>query len=448
MPPNPYQQAEARQRARRQAESPWAWAAAWLPALVLVAILPLLQRGTDPDAAGGIYRFLESPRLLIGGSRDLVLRIGLLLSAGLALGGYQRLVRGPDRGVIDLHPLRADLWLQARLPELFRDSLPWLACGLAPLLPMYPHPRLFAAAATLVGGAWVAGLGLGAGINLVAPSVGSSPAWAPVLDAIRGVNPRMQAALLYAPGAAFGLGGLSLIGAAAGLEAVAGGAAWGWGLLLLPWLAGAAGVGLAWIGRARLSLLPLILGEVEAAWAAQEDPGEASRVYLEWVLRFVPAGWRLAMLRDLRQGWREERSSLLGLWGVGALAGIAAWSRAGAAGLLAAAGAIWIGWIGVRMRQRDPEWLDVWLPLPPAQSLPARTLALWLWMQPPLLLGGGLGWIRGAGIGGLLWEVGALLLAGGSALTGMRWRAQAGWIYPGVALLVLAGWTRWAQGGG
>lgn len=434
---NPYRRADDIQRLRQRAESPYAALLPWLPALLIAASLPLLQ------GAEGPWRSLDAPAPAAAAvaARDLTLRVGLLLCAGLSLSAYQRLVRGPDRGVIDLHPLLPGPWLLARAPALARDALPWLAAALAPLLPFaLRRPDLALPAALTLAGAWLSGLGLGVGVNLVAPAVGTSPAWAPVLDAIRGVNPRMQAALLYAPGAAVGLSGLSLIGATAGLDLLAAGSApvlTALALLSLPWIAGIAGAGLAWIGRARASALPLVLGEVEAAWAAQEDPGEARSAYLDWVAAYLPPAWRPALLKDLRQGWREERPSLIGAWGVGALAALAAWGRAPLAGWLVLAGCAWIGHVGVRMRLRDPAWLDQWLPAP--RALPARALALWLWMLPLIALPALAAWWRGHPGPAATGLPAAAALALTAAALPLRDRDRAARLYPAAALLLLAG---------
>jgi hypothetical protein len=320
--------------------------------------------------------------MLALGTRELSLRLALLLVALLALSTFSSLVRGPDRGIIDLHPLKPDLWLKARLPRLALDRLSWLASALILLLPLYQSPEALAAAAVLLGGAWFSGIGLGTGINLSASSIAFSPGWAPVLDAIRGANPRSQAAFLYAPGTALALAGLCLIGAALGLEAGLSGKTEGFLLLGLPFLSGLAGLRLAWRGRASLTLTATTLSEVDAAWAEAEDPKEARAVYLEWTVRLFPPSVARYLLLDLRNGWRAGRLWISLGFGLGALSTINAWGSGSAASLVASVSAAVIGLIGCVIEANNPS-----LPLlqPASARLGARAIAVFFWLQPPLL---------------------------------------------------------------
>lgn len=418
---NPYVIADKRQAAARWRGAAWGERLAPLwPMVGAAAALPLLR--------GSVYAFLDRPNAIVYGVSGLVLRLALLLAAALCLSSFGTLIRGPDRGVIDLHPLKADLWLKARLRSMAWGYLPWLGAALVLLFPLQGTGALGAAAAVVVG-AWGAGLGLGLGVNLSAAVAGESGAWASTLDAIRGVNPRAQAALIYAPGMALGLAGLSVIGAVYGLEGFLLGDTSAVFALVLPWLAAGVGLGLAWQGRQQFSRIPRVLGEVDAAWAAQEDPAEAREVYLGWLVPRMPVVLRLALLKDLRQGWRSFRSTLTGSWFLSLLCAAAGWTTdpvgQDRAGFIVGVGCGLLGILGLRMSAADPPWLAQALPLPWGRRLGARSIALWAWCQPLIVAAVlMLGIRQGAWSLALTWEFRALLLAVLGAGVGLIWRRR------------------------
>jgi hypothetical protein len=333
-----------------------------------------------------IWSFLDAPSYAVPGhAAGLAARLGLLVAAVLALRSYDAVVRAPDRAAVELHPLRAADWVDARIGTAARGALPWLLAVEVGLWPLWSLPPVAAAAATVVAGAWFAGLGAGLGVNLAATAAARSPAFHGLLDAVRGPNPRSQAALLWAPGVALALAGLATALAAWGAGRALEGELTGIVALLAPLAVGAAGVVLARRSAGEASRVGLLLAEVEVAWAGAEERGEGSAVYLEWVARRVPRAWRAELLRELRHGWRDRRAWLAGSWGLAALAGLAGWTDAGGGRAVPTVGALLaiFGVIGLRLRAVDPAWLEDAFPRP-ARTLALR-LAVWAWMQPVVL---------------------------------------------------------------
>ncbi len=352
----------------------------WAPVLAALAALPLLGDSLLS------FRHLEGADQ-VSGALGMVARVALLLTAVLALRGYDLVVRGPDRGTLDLHPVPPVAYARARLCRAALEATPAVAAALVFLLPLLQTPALLVAGAVLLLSAAAAGVGLGVGINLAAPGLGADRGMAGVLDAVRGTNPRVQAALLWAPAAALFLGGIGVLGATAALEAALAGRWWAWLGGGLPLVGAALGVRLAHTDGNTLARLPAVLGEVEASWAASESAEEGAAVYLDWVVPRLPAQWRLETLRVLRHGWRGERGwvslSFVGS-ALAAAAGFSDPSRSTAATLVVLTTAAAVGLVGPRLRAREPEWLMRALPAP-GRSL-AVGVSLWLWMQPVVLL--------------------------------------------------------------
>ena len=120
-------------------------------------------------------------------------------------------------------------------------------------------------------GAWLGALGVGFTVHLGAVWAAISPTLAGVLEAIRGANPRMQAAFIYAPGVALAAVGAAVGVASAGLAGALSGWAPGWTFLLLPPALGAA----AWAASGRLAdgyyvRATALLSEIDAQWAGAE----------------------------------------------------------------------------------------------------------------------------------------------------------------------------------
>ncbi len=442
---NPYRLADRRQRrARRRIEGPLARLAALAPLLGAIAAVWLARDLYATLLSGG-------ERAWAAGFTGIVARVGIVVAALLSLTTYDALVRGPDRGVVDIHPLLPGPWLAARLEGLVRDRLPWVVVALVFLVPTLLHPeadgrRAFLLGAVALLGAWTAGLGAGLGVNLAAPGLAARPSLAGLFDAIRGPNPRLQAALVYAPGVALALSGTATVAAAWGAGALLVGDPRGLAGLLAPFVVAALGLVLAVRSAPAMSGIGAVLGEIEAAWAHAEESEDARAVYLEWTVRLAPAPIRLALRKELRHLWRSHRSWVTASWGLALLAGIAGWTEAadGPARLaqIGAAALAALGYVGVRLGATDPAWLDAFLPV--RGRIPARAAAVFAAMQVVVAVGTATLLIRqGAPAFGVLLrlELVALLLAGVAAWSGSALRAKGALVYLPAALLL------WAVGG-
>lgn len=417
--PNPYRTALARARRARGPDP--------VPVLSLLggAAAAALLRADLYDFAAGLVAHTPAAADAAAG---LLGRLGLLLAAGLTLGTYDIVVRGPDRAVLDLHPLLPGPWFAARVSESARERLPWLLAALGALWPL-GDARAIALGASVLAGSWFAGLGVGIGVNLAAPGVGLDPRWAGALDAIRGVNPRLQAALLYAPGTALGIAGFGVLGGAAGLAASLHGALSP--LLLAPWAFGAAGLVLGARNAPAAARLPALLGEIDAAHALADAPDEAHRVYLEWGVRFLPAPLRAHVLRELRHVWRAHRGWATGAWALAALAAFAGWSGQGwvSLGLVAVVGAL-----GARLTRTDAVWIADSLGIPAGRVRAARVTAV-AGVASPVVLAGGLTACTQRGAAGALELAVLALAAAGLAYAAVR----AGRSYAPLAILLVGG---------
>ena len=339
-----------------------------------------------PLARGSLYRWVDGPALAFQlGFPGLVARVGLGLAALLCLTTYDALVRGPDRGVVDLHPLLPVPYLSARLAAIFRERAWWLLVAFTFLVPVWRHTDALVFGAVALTGAWVAGIGVGAGVNLAASGVAADAAWAPLLDAVRGENPRVQAAFLWAPGVALALAGVGTVVSTVGLGGLLSGVNVGSALLLVtPYAAGIGGVVLAFRSTAAMARIPAVLADIEATWATAEAAGDSSAVYLEWLVPRVPQALRAEFLKELRHGWRGLRPWLTGAWPLGFVGAAAGWTSdiSGSARLawVGTAGLAVVGFVGSRLAAEDPAWLDALFPR--AGRAQARTLAIFAWMQP------------------------------------------------------------------
>lgn len=432
---NPYRLADRRQARARARESP--------RATRLVPLASLAAAGVAVGLMGRtLYGFLDggdAARVL--GATALLLRVGFVLAAGLALSTYSALVRGPDRGVVDHHPLRAAAWYRARVLALVRDRALWLLVGAVFLVPL---GTLAPAAIFVLAGIGFAALGVGVAVNLAAPTVGLDPRWAGVLDAVRGVNPRPQAALIYAPGVALVVSGAVVVAAASGFEGLVTGKGGGLGVAL-PWGVGLAGLALGLRHAAGAVRFPAVLGEIDAAWSSVDTAAEDPRaVYLDWIVRWAPAAWRRDLLRELRHLGRAHRAWIAGSWLGGVLVALSAWTP-GADGLerlraAALVGVAALAGVGVRLGATDVPGLAARLGVGDAAVVRARSVAVWACAQPVVLVGGAAALIR-HGAGALPWLLLGELAASGlvvlAAWVGHRAPGRGGWWYLPAALVVV-----------
>lgn len=407
---NPYVRAWRTQRAHRRRTL---GLGGWLPGLLapLLATLVLV-----PLVRPVFLSFLELPASQWAeGMEGVLLRAGVVLVGWLALDVYTAVIRGPDRDVLALLPVNAAQVVHLELMRVARERwwlLPSLAILLSPVA-LAGAPALWGAGLIVLVGSWAMGLVVSAAVHLFAVEVAESPRWAPFLDLIRGSNPRPQAAFIYAPGAVLLICGLVVGQGARGAVLAASGelVGWLWMLLPAPLVIGAA-LNLGPLARRSWFQGSAVLAEIDARYAALADREEALRVYLDWVVRWLPVSVGRYALRDLRHGWRARRTWITGAWllGVGAFA--AGWTASVdgplRAGIVAVA-AIWgVASLGVLLERDEPDFLRAWLPPGGAPALGARGLVLLLWVQP-CVWGGALavGFRRGLAEGALVLAVGA-----------------------------------------
>lgn len=387
---NPYLEAWRRRTTnRRRADGLLSQAGELLgPVAATVLLTPLLQPVFLEFLGGPEERWAE-------GAAGVALRFGLLVAAWLSLDVFTALIRAPDRAILAVLPVdplqvvRTALW-EVALRRWW--MLPAVAAVLSPLA-LAGAPGLWALAMMVVAGAWATGMMVSAWVHLRAVDVAEDPAWAGWLDRVRGSNPREQAAFLYAPGVVILFCGTLIQFACNGLLGVAGGQP-AWALAILAPFPVAAFAWTRLAGRAPSWFTgSLVLAEIDARYSVFADPEEGRRVYLDWVVRWLPERMGLYALKDLRHGWRARRSWITGAWllAIGAFA--AGWNGTELGPIRATDVAMASGWlcagVGVLMGADEPGFLRAWLPSGgPARSF-ARTLVLWLWVQPPAWLGAG-----------------------------------------------------------
>jgi hypothetical protein len=372
-------------------------------------------------------------------------RLAAVVAGAVLLRSYSDLVRGPDRSVLDVHPVQPRALVSAIARRTTAETIYLPLVGAVLLLPvgLAGYWVAWATGAGLVLSGWLGALGVGFAVHLGGVWAATSPGMSRLLDLIRGDNPRMQAALIYGPGVGLAVVGVALAIASVGLEAALLGWAPGWAMLLVPPAAG-------FVAWSRVGLLAerhyvrasLVLAEIASEWGGQEEPEEALEVYLEG----VGAG-RPELLRALRHGWRRLRTYGTGAWVLGIFAGAMAWSSGpmGRSGLVGAAAVLVITAVAARMGEGDPAWLDHALGVRPAAVARARGLVAFLYAQGVVLpMAGALILHEGLGAWPLILglEVVAFLGAVLGALSAGWWRSRAVWAYGPAGLLVWAGFVR------
>lgn len=426
---NPYRRVHARQRERTGGTLTW--------------VLPLLAAGlATPLAAPVLLAFLDAG-VIAPGIQGISLRLGALVAGAMALHTYTDLVRGPDRAVLDPHPVQPRQLLSALALRTARQRLYLPLMGAILLLPVGLEGfwLAWALGSAVILGAWLCALGVGFAVHLGGVWAAMSPELAGVMNLVRGNNPQMQAALIYAPGVALAVVGVAVGLAASGAAGVLTGWTAGYAFLALPPIVGLLGwlaarpLADAWYVRATA-----LLSEIDAQWAELESAEEAKRVYLDWL-----AEGRPELLRALRQGWRRLRTWPTGAWLLGVACAFAGWSDAvdapARALLVTTGGALLITGIPVRMAEGDPAWLDRALAVAPGRVAVARGVAALLYAQGVIVLPAAALLIR-QGLDGaavlLLAELAAVLGASTAAAAAMRFRGRGALIYGPVAVLLWA----------
>jgi hypothetical protein len=297
---------------------------------------------------------------------------------------------------------------------------------------------IWLAAVVALSAAFVGSLLVSAPVFLLAVFVAEDPRFAALLDLVRGHNPRAQAAFLYAPG-------LVLLGVGALLIPSAGAVAFAWSSpvaalsLLVPVVPGIVAVWfLPDLARRAWHRASLVVAEIDARYAALADPEEARRVYLDWIVRWLPARVGLWVLADLRHGWRARRTLVTGAWLAGVLGFAAGWtsdpegpSRVLVVVVLAT---FLVAANGVLLSRDEPRFLQVWLPRGAAGAV-ARGLVLFAWLAPIPVLGASpaaAGMVLGAGLAAAAPAVGLAFVCG-------QWREQGLVLYaPTAAICAVA----------
>lgn len=380
-----------------------------MPLLAVAVLLPLVRRTfltfLDGPADGWDARVVE-----------VVFRADVVALSVVVLDLYERVIRGSERAVLQALPVDPAAVVRVAALRALVGLHRFVAAGAVLLSPVAfaGRPGLWAAAVASTWVCAVASVPLGVAGHLAAVHAAESAALAPVLERLRGTNPRAQAAFLYAPGFVLLAGGLLLRASAVAVPGAAAGEPVAALLLLAP-LAGAAA---AWaavpaLARSAWFRATAVIAEIDARYAAIEDPDEGRRVYLDWAVRFLPAPARVYALADLRHGWRARRTLLSAQWVGGVLALGAGWTADPAgpfrAAAVAAASVALVGGVGVAMDADEPPLLRILLPRHPVWSRVARAAALLGWSLPALVLAVAGVWLRGRG------SVGAVAATGGGA---------------------------------
>jgi hypothetical protein len=395
MSANPYRRIHRLQRRHRWRSHPWEATWPWLAPILLGALAAPLARpilfwfeGRGPDS-------------FAPGLAGLGLRLGLALCGAGILLVHEQVLRGPERRILDPHPVEPGALVNAMGLRLLRTSSGLLLGTLALLLPLALEAQLQALAltATVLIGGWLCGISLGFLAQLGAVLAAREPRLKGLLDLIRGSSPPMQAALIWAPGLAIAAGGGAIIAATQGLRAGIEGGGFAHAALLAP--LALAGIGWALVpalARRTWYQATAVIAEVDAAWAQVEDPEAARRVYLEWSIRWAPTGLQPHLLRALRLGWRARRSWVTGAWGLGSLAAVAGWTSADdapARALLVSGSAVAVlASLAIRMETGDPAWLGRALGLRRSPLVLSRGLVVFAYLQGAILLPVVAVWLR------------------------------------------------------
>ncbi len=429
---NPY--LSVHRRMRRHQPFPWM---RLVPVLAATAAIPLVS--------AELFWFLAAaesgvePKQWVPGLTVIASRFANLVAAVVILHGYADLVRGPDRAILDVHPVqpRPLVAAIARHTAASRFYVPVMASVIFLPVGMSASWLAYTGVCGLLFGAWMAGLGVGFMVHLGAVWAAYSPALSGLLDAVRGQNPKMQAALIYAPGVALLLVGLSVEFGAIGLEAALLGWAPGWLWLSIPVVVGAG----AWAVVGTLAdrfyvRASLLLAEVEGAWGQHDEEEQAGTVYLQRL-----ATGRPHLLRALRNGWRSQRLYATGGWLLGIVVAAMSWSDLGFGLMWGAGSVVLVAAVGVRMSESDPLWLDEALGVSSvAVGISRATVAALytvgvlvplgfvLWLQH-----GGSGFQMFAGLVALSFVVAVL-----SAASALIWRQRGIWAYGATGIV---GWA-------
>ena len=367
---NPYRTIAKKENQRR----PRSWSS-----LILFVVSVFLA----PFAAPALLHFLPQPNP-IPGMEGLAFRLSALVGAAVAMWSYQQIIRTPERAILGTHPIQPILWFYALFYKTIRSTWTWPCTISALAWPLasagYVKEYILMCGIVVIG--WVSMLCVSYSVHLGSVWVARSPQWGPMLDMIRGNNPREQAAFIYAPGFALFFCGMVMMLCSFSMDGVLQGYLPAIVLLLAP-----LGVAVASFFVARkLSMTQLVpasavLAEVDARWAMLEEGQDEEGVYLEWL-----AGERRELVRTLRQGWRSVRVWPMGIWALGLFAFVSGWTGALENALLfSSVGSIGGCTIAVVLAQKNPIWLDQQLGVQGSELLWARFWVCFLYAQGAII---------------------------------------------------------------
>jgi hypothetical protein len=414
-----------------------------LPLATAAILVPLVRRV--------FLGFLDAPVATYAESvAQIVLRVQIVVVAWIALDVYGAVVRGQDRDVLSLLPVDAARVVRASLLSIAVARwwlVPAAAIVLVPLAATGEAGAvgIWLAAVVAIVAAYAGSLLVSAPVFLLAVFVAEDPRFAGLLDLVRGHNPRAQAAFLYAPGVVL-LGVGALLIPSAGAVPFASGSPAAAFSLLAPVVPGIVAVWfLPDLARRAWHRASLVVAEIDARYAALADPEEARRVYLDWIVRWLPVDIGRWALADLRHGWRARRTLVSGAWFVALLAFAAGWTSdpEGPSRVLVVVvlGTFLVAANGVLLARDEPRFLQVWLPRGAAGAV-ARCLVLLFWVAPIPFLGALSSALRASS-----GDAGTVLLAGlataapavGLAFVCGQWRDQGLVLYaPTAAICAVA----------
>ncbi|MEZ4239650.1 MAG: hypothetical protein R3F59_26550 [Myxococcota bacterium] len=449
---DPYLQAALRQRRNRmRAEGPLG-----RPAVGRATRGRRARGPVRPPLAAGLPR-PHGQNVRSDAVGSISLWIAILVVSVLSLDVFSRLIRGVDRDVLSLLPIDPARVVRALLLQTAVARWWLVPCAGIVLLPVATGRRR------------AVGRAAGARRRLPGPRPHRQRRRAPAghrggrVQALRPAarrparrNPRPQAAFLYAPGLLVLAVGRSSASPPTRCPPPPRARSLAWARLLSP-AAAAVAAGAFVPGLARRAYLrgTAVVSEIDARYAALEDPREAGRVYLDWVVRFLPAPLRTFALDDLRHGWRARRSFVTGAWLLAVAAAAVGWTERAdgplRAAALAVAGAFVVGAGGVLLAADEPPFLRAWLPPRGAPGALARAVVLVLWGLPPVVLGALAVWLRvGAPASHPVWLAGgaALAVAVGLSLGAGRLRQRGLVVYTPVAAVVGVALLAWTVVGG
>ena len=373
---------------------------------------------------------------------QLLLRTSALLVALMALQTYTGIVRHPERNIFGVHPILSVPFLYSVALEQVKGSLLWwlTAVGIWSAVSMSWFPWILLCLTS----AWIGGIGVGYGVHLGSVWAARSPNIAPVLDMLRGQNPKEQAAFIYAPGVALGLMGLSLLFSTGATRLVIEGQH-----KLAPWILLPLGVGVVgWLVALRLAptyLLraSMILVDIDAHWNSLEDGDQEDGVYLDWLATDKPHRLRL-----LRNSWRLHRWVTYLAWSVGGLSALFLWLEDLVSALvLCGAASIAFLFFPMLLSKSEPKWLQWSLGISDAVQRKALTevsILIWMSVGVPVLFM--LVWLGLPGfsllfVGSFLWT--ALML--GLAVRAHFVERKGTLMHRGIVLLTLMWWIGMAK---